>query len=69
MTKYEIKNAMLNNLKAQKDTLKLLKACAKAGNYDSVKYYNDKINALDKEFNELYAQYETAADEEANCNA
>ena len=54
----KIKRAMFVNLKEQKDTARLLNACKKADDTDSIRFYEDKFSTLDKHFNELIKQYE-----------
>ena len=58
MIKREIKRAMFANLKEQKDTAKLLNACKKANDVDSIRFYQNKLDVLDKHFYELIKQYE-----------
>ena len=54
----KIKRAMFVNLKEQKDTARLLNACKKANDPDSIRFYQNKLDALDKHFYELIKQYE-----------
>ena len=58
MIKHEIKRAMFVNLKEQKDTARLLNACKKANDVDSIRFYQNKFDVLDKHFYELIKQYE-----------
>ena len=54
----KIKRAMFANLKEQKDTARLLNACKKANDVDSIRFYQNKLDVLDKHFYELIKQYE-----------
>ena len=58
MTKHEIKRAMFFNLKKQLNAQKLLDTCQEANETASVRFYEGEISELEKQLNELYAQYE-----------
>ena len=54
----KIKRAMFANLKEQKDTARLLNACKKTNDVNSIRFYQNKFDELDKHFYELIKQYE-----------